>query len=298
MQISTYDKIPWSVSPGTRGGGNATSETLKSKGQEGFKYKRLFTGAVGKPGNFEMVVLRTESTSDVKHYPRHKHAFEQMRLTLKGEPDWTPGSVTPEGWVIYMGAGTPYGPYERQAGHEQLHVQFAGAGCPPFVNYEEMTVARDALIKTGSFEKGVYTWLDENGRKHNKDGHTATVEYATGKPLIMPPARIADPVNMNPEAYRWNRIAPGVEAKELGSFTEGKTRVGFLRLQKGVSYEMPRSEQRTLLFVYGGTGAVNGAAIAERDGIMLDPGESGVTVTAKDTLVLYLLALPLIAAEG
>ena len=75
MQIAKYDEIPWAVSPGTRGGGSMTSDNI-SKGQEGFKYRRLFTGAPGEPGNFEMVALRTESKDNPKHYPRHRHAFD------------------------------------------------------------------------------------------------------------------------------------------------------------------------------------------------------------------------------
>jgi len=291
MQIAKYDEIPWAVSPGTRGGGSMTSDNI-SKGQEGFKYRQLFTGTPGEQGNFEMVVLRTESKENPKHYPRHRHAFDQVRLTLAGEADWTPGSVTPEGWVIYMGAGTNYGPYDRQAGHEQLHIQFQGAGCPPFVNYEELTAARDILAKKGSFEKGVYTWIDEQGKRHNKDGHAATVECATGEELVIPPARFADPINMNPEAYDWIEITSGVQHKELGSFTEAETRVSFLRLEDGASYEVSPTEQATLLFVRSGTGDVDGQTISERDGIMLDPSNPGVTFTATGALDLFVLALP------
>jgi hypothetical protein len=294
MQLAKYDEIAWVVSAGTRGGGNKTSEQL-AKGEEGFKYKRLFTGRVGEPGNFEMVVLRTEAAANLRHFPRHRHAFEQVRLTLAGKPDWTPGSVTPEGWVIYVGAGTYYGPYDRQGGHEQLHIQFQGAGCPPFLNYEEMAVARDALAKKGSFEKGVFTWVDERGQRHNKDGHAATVEHATGMALVMPAPRIADPVNMNPEACAWVQVAPGVQRKELGSFTEAETRIGFLRLEKGASYELPRARQRTLFFVCSGTGSAGRKAISERDGIMLDEGESGVQLTATTELQLFMMDLPKLA---
>ncbi|HTH98234.1 MAG TPA: hypothetical protein VL574_12525 [Stellaceae bacterium] len=292
MQIATYDEIPWTLAPGTRGGGNATTEMLLKKGQEGFQYKRLFTGSVGEPGNFEMVVLRTNSTQDIKHYPRHTHAFEQVRLTLEGDPDWTPGVITPEGWVVYMGAGTPYGPYDRQIGHVQLHVQFQGAGCPPFLNYDEMAAARDALTKKGSFEKGVYTWFDEQGRRHNQDGHAAAVAYATGQPVVAPSARLGAPVNMNPEAFRWLPVAAGVDAKELGSFTEGKTRMGFLRLGAGVSYILPVAAQRTLYFVVGGTGTADGQPIVERDGMMQMAGEAGCALKADQSLTLFILALP------
>lgn len=295
MQIAKYDEIPWSVSPGTRGGGDATSKTMAAKGQEGFKYKRLFTGAVGQPGNFEMVVLRTEDAQDVKHYPRHNHAFEQVRLTLQGEPDWTPGSVTPEGWVIYMGAGTAYGPYNRQAGHEQLHVQFQGVSCPPFLNYEEMTAARDALAKKGKFEKGVFTWIDEQGRRHNKDGHAATVEQATGVELVVPKPRYADPVNMDPQAYEWTEVAPGVQRRDLGSFTEGETRIGFLRLEKGAAYEIPRAAQRQLFFVHSGTGTAGGKTIGARDGLMVEPDEAGAKIVASSALEFFILGLPKLA---
>ena len=109
---------------------------------------------------------------------------------------------------------------------------------------------------------------------------------------MIPPARFADPVNMNPEAYDWIEIASGVRHKELGSFTEAETRVSFLRLEDGVSYEVSPTEQATLLFVRSGTGDVDGQTISERDGIMLDPSDSGVTFTATGTLDLFVLALP------
>jgi hypothetical protein len=294
MQVAKYEEIPWSFSPGTRGGGKTTSDKM-AKGQEGFKYRRLFTGSIGEPGNFEMVVLRTDATEDLKHYPRHKHAFDQVRLTLAGKPDWSPGSITPEGWVIYMGAGTYYGPYDRQGGHEQLHIQFEGAGCPPFLNYEELARARDELTKKGTFEKGVFTWYDEKGQRHNKDGHAATVEHATGVPLVIPPARFADPINMNPESYDWIEVAPDVQRKELGSFTEAETRVSFLKVESGASYTFPRVDQRTLMFVRYGTGTIDGKALSERDGVMLEAGESGSVLKATSTIEFFILGMPKLA---
>ena len=156
----------------------------------------------------------------------------------------------------------------------------------------EAQIIHSSYLPSPTTLKGVYTWIDEQGKRHNKDGHAATVECATGEELVIPPARFADPVNMNPEAYDWIEIASGVRHKELGSFTEAETRVSFLRLEDGASYEVSPTEQATLLFGRSGTGDVDGQTISERDGIMLDPSDPGVTFTATGALDLFVLALP------
>src|SRR4051812_41493253 len=131
MRVAKYAEIPWTRTIGSRGNGNYNTNyddpSIPEDQKPGGRQKTLFSGEKGQPGNFEMVVLRTVRTEAVRHYPRHRHDFDQLRMTLLGLPEWAPGFITPEGCVIYMAAGTHYGPYDRQEGEEQLHIQFAGA---------------------------------------------------------------------------------------------------------------------------------------------------------------------------
>ena len=144
------------------------------RAEAGQPVQSLFKGEPGELGNFEISVSLTTPSEEVKRYPRHHHIFEQLRMTLVGTPEWTPRTATPPGWVIYVGAGTFYGPYDRQAGHEQLHIQFEGANCPPFPGYEALMASRDALAAKGSFEKGFFVWTDEEGKVHRQEGTRRT----------------------------------------------------------------------------------------------------------------------------
>jgi hypothetical protein len=294
MQVAKYAEIEWTRTVGSRGGGSKRYDELAVEQRPGNRFKRLFKGEVGELGNFEISVTLTTASDEVKHYPRHHHIFEQLRMTLVGTPEWTPRTPTPPGWVIYVGAGTFYGPYDRQAGHEQLHIQFEGANCPPFPGYEALMAARDALAARGSFEKGFFVWTDEAGQVHRQDGHEANLQYAIGREVVYPEPRYTAPINMNPENFRWLQVADGVDEKELARFTEGETRVAMLRLATGAAYSFTALDQRTLRFVYKGDGTADGGQLVERDGVLLDPGES-VELSASSDLEFLVVGLPRVA---
>lgn len=294
MQVVKYADIPWTRTIGSRSGGNYADESLPEEKRPGGRQRTLFKGTAGEPGNFEMVVLHTAKSEIVRHYPRHHHTFDQMRVTLAGNPQWTPGNVTPVGWVIYMAAGCYYGPYDRQEDEDQLHIQFEGANCPQFVSYDELKAARDRLSKRGTFDKGFYSWVDEQGKTHNLDGHEANQQEASGQPVEYPTPRFTTPINMDPNSFSWLDIAPGVRFKELARFTEGEVRVAILRLDGNTSYRVSSPEQRTLLFVLNGSGTADGQAVEQRDGMMLNKGEDGVLATTGQ-LEVFMMGLPKIA---
>jgi hypothetical protein len=294
MQVAKYAEIEWTRTVGSRGGGSKRYDELPADKRPGNRFKRLFKGVPGEPGNFEVSVTKTIRSEEVKHYPRHHHIFEQLRMTLVGTPEWTPRSPTPPGWVIYVGAGTFYGPYDRQEGHEQLHIQFEGANCPPFPGYEALMSARDALAAKGSFEKGFFVWTDDDGKVHRQDGHEANLQHAIGRKVVYPEPRYTTPVNMNPENFSWLRLADGVREKELARFTEGETRVAMLRIASGTAYTFTGLDQRTLLFLYQGSGTAGGVQLVERDGVLLDPGES-VDLAADADLAFLIVGLPRVA---
>ena len=296
MKVTKYAEQPWIRSIGSRTGGNVEWDKLPEDKKPGGRMRQLFKGTPGQPGNFEMVVSWSAPTEQVRHYPRHRHDFDQLRMTLAGNPCWTPGNVTPLGCIVYMAAGTYYGPYDRQEKDEQLHIQFEGANGAPFVSYDELRAARDTLAKRGTFEKGMYHWVDEKGERHSMDGHEANAEFATGRKVEYPAPRFATPITMDPNSFSWQDVAPGVRYKELACLTERETRIAMLRLEGRTSYAIPSAEQTRLMFVVSGEGTAEGQCLEPRDGLMLAEGESG-TVSTTDQLELFVLGLPKPASD-
>jgi hypothetical protein len=49
------------------------------------------------------------------------------------------------------------------------------------------------------------------------------------------------------------------------------------------------------MFVRYGTGTIDGKAISERDGVMLEAGESGSVLKATSTIELFILGMPKLA---
>jgi hypothetical protein len=290
MRVVKYEDVPWTRNNGLRGG-TPTGTPGASKGSS--LHRRLLRGTPGAPGNFEAIVLWSQQSDEgsSRTFPRHRHTFDQVRLTLSGTPEWTPGVPTPPGAISYVPAGTWYGPYERYAGHAQLHIQFEGANRYPFTDYPSLILARDRLAERGKFEGGRYWWVDENGERHSKDGFEAGQEEATGRKPELPLPRYTTPINIEPENFAWVDIEPGVQLKELGRFSERQTRLAMLRIDSA-TYRIPAPGQTTMLFVTSGSGAADGQEIGERDSMLLEPDGTG-TVSTSSELMLFVLGFPI-----
>jgi hypothetical protein len=283
MRIAHYQDIPWRPFPELRGSPQAGSPRPQTT-----LYKPLHKGTPGQPGHFEMAVYTYHGP---KHYPRHRHDFDQIRYTLAGSSPWCPEHATPVGSIHYVPAGTWYGPYDREPGLEILFVQFQGAGCGPFVDYDMLQEAATALAQKGTFENGVYSWTDEQGRRHNMDGHQAGWEYASGKKEEFPPARYTVPIELILPNFAWREIGDGVRVKDLGTYTEREMHLALVALEPGATHSLS-ADQTTLLFVTAGQGCVGDEPIAERDGIMLDPHEQVEVSAPTQLLELLMLGLP------
>jgi len=292
MRVVKYEEVPWTRNNGLRGG-TPTGRPGASKGSS--LHRRLLQGVPGAPGNFEAIVLWSQQSDEgsTRTFPRHRHTFDQVRLTLSGSPEWVPGVATPPGAISYVPAGTWYGPYQRYAGHAQLHIQFEGANGYPFTDYPSLIRARDRLAERGTFKDGRYWWVDENGVRHSKDGFEAGQEEATGRKPEFPQPRYTTPINIEPQNFAWIETEPGVQLKELGRFSERQTRIAMLRLEGSTSYRFPAPGQTTLLFVTSGSGSADGQEIGERDSMLLQPGESGTVGTAS-AIEFFILGFPVL----
>jgi hypothetical protein len=73
----------------------------------------MLEGEEGAPDNFRLLLERpiTDWTT-----PRHRHDFDQVRLALRGDLEYAPGKILPEGSVAYFPAGVHYGPQVKAAG--------------------------------------------------------------------------------------------------------------------------------------------------------------------------------------
>jgi hypothetical protein len=276
---------------GVRGGLSETDASLPEDQKPGVQYRRLFKGDPAQPGNFEMVVLRSPRNDASIHFPRHRHDFDQVRLTLAGNPAWAPKRQVPPGHIVYTAAGTFYGPYDRFADEEQLHIQFESANHARFLDYDTLAQARQEMSGTGRFERGIYVTTGADGHETKADAHQAIMEYLTGKPMIYPESRYKDSIQINPDLFAWEPAGDGVRAKQLGTFTESLTGLSMVEIGEGTECEFPPSAQTRLIFVMEGTGHAAGEELEARDGVILAAGEAG-SVKAAPHLRLFVLTLP------
>ena len=139
----------------------------------------LLTGQDGTPNNFVLMINRAGSGGWAT--PRHRHNFDQLRYVVKGNYPYAPGKVMPEGWVGYFPESVEYGPQDRPEGLVVLTAQFGGASGNGYLSVRQREAANEALKKKGEFKKGLFTYIDEQGKRHTQDGSEACFEYATGR---------------------------------------------------------------------------------------------------------------------
>src|SRR5881628_2235150 len=125
--------------------------------------KVLLTGQDGNKNNYVIMMNRTGSGG--WGTPRHRHNFDQLRYILKGTYPYAPGKRMPEGWIAYFPESVHYGPQDRPEGLEMVTFQFGGASGNGFLSVKQREAANEALKKKGEFKKGVFTWVDEQGKR-------------------------------------------------------------------------------------------------------------------------------------
>lgn len=255
----------------------------------------LLCGEDGTPDNFKLNV--SFAVTDWKA-PRHRHNFDQIRYAIEGEFIYAQDKVLPPGWVAFFPEGIHYGPQVRKQGLVLMLCQLGGASGNGFLSKMQRRQAHDELLKKGTFHKGVFTYVDENGQKHNQDSSEAVSEQALGGKLMYPKPRYNDIILMNPESFDWVESGtPGVAQKWLGTFTERETRVGFIRIDKGATFNGGALDRKELLFLAKGSVNCHGRDFPRHSALSFDDHEGPIAVKANETSEFLYIHLPRFQAK-
>ncbi|MEQ8690030.1 MAG: hypothetical protein RIC89_04225 [Pseudomonadales bacterium] len=255
----------------------------------GISFHYLLTGEDNAKDNF---VLALVETTDEYSTPRHHHNFEQVRLMLDGDFEYEPGHVQRQGSVGYFSEGTYYTP--KGLGRSvALILQVGGATGYGFMSHNKLRKGSAKLAATGKFEDGIYTWFDEQGKKHNADGYAAAWEHVMGAPVVYPKPRYERPVIMFPENFQYLQDADttGLAVKELGRFNERCLQIRQVRMDAGSDYGVDCSQQSQLFYVLSGSGNVEQQPWQAESAFQGEKGES-ISIHADEPTELFVIGLP------
>ena len=280
MKIVHADTVEWKRGLQHRGGT--------------FHYRHLLNGAPGTPGNFQFNIGQLEGDFSS---PRHRHNFDQIRYTLSGVQSTGLGDLA-AGECGYFPEGAYYGPQKQEGQCECLVLQFQGASGEHLLSNEEMNATYEKLLKSGGkFENGVYKGFKPDGTPKNKDSYEAIWEEHEGRDLEFPPLRYRQPVMMLAENYRFwpDRKRPGVEIKHLGTFSEARTGIGFMRLQPGATIQGGTQEDAELRFSLGGSFEYDGRTWGEGTYMFLPNGAAVKDLRSSAGATFFVITLPMLA---
>jgi len=229
--------------------------------------------------------------------PRHRHNFDQIRYTLSGIQSTGLGDLA-AGEVGYFPEGSYYGPQKQEGECECLVLQFQGASGERLLSNEEMNATYDKLIKAGGkFENGVYKGFKPDGTPKNRDSYEAIWEEHEGRDLAFPPPRYRDPVMMLAKNYRYwpDRRRAGVEVKHLGTFSEARTGIGFLRLAPGAVLAEGEQEDAELRYCTAGAFDYDGKTWGRGAYMFVPNGAHTGDLRATAATEFFVIALPMLA---
>lgn len=284
MQIMQASELEWSP--------------LSAHRLNGKEVKHLLRGAEGSPDNYRLVLIR--ESGEIARTPRHKHNFDQLRMTLTGRTNYGPKRWIEPGELAYFPEGTMYGPEESEGARLGFTFQFGGASGHGFMSERQAAGGLEKLAAFGTFEKGVYYRTDATGgERATQDSYEAIWECVNAKPLTYPKPRYDDPILMRPANFAWadQPGQSGVASKLLGVFTERQIEIGMLRIDRGSSAMLGPRPGIQIACVLNGTGSVDGAPLQPLTAFEVATG-TAAQLTAGADLELLLVGLPIFVGAG
>jgi hypothetical protein len=200
--------------------------------------------------------------------PRHRHNFDQIRLTLNGTTDYGYEQVAAAGDAAFFPAGAHYGP-ERFEEAEIFLLQWS----PDWVTRQQSDTAYAELATRGRFVDGFYVTTDEAGNELRTDGTNAVWEAVNKKQLVIPTPKYAQPILMHPGGYQWREGPGDVEVKDLGHFTENDLNISTHRWREGGRLTLG-AERTSIVWIASGSVTLAGRALAARTIVFSDLGET------------------------
>jgi len=229
--------------------------------------------------------------------PRHRHNFDQIRYTLSGVQSTGLGDLA-AGECGYFPEGSHYGPQKQEGECECLVLQFQGASGEHLLSNEEMNATYDRLIKSGGkFENGVYKGFKPDGSPKNRDSYEAIWEAHEGRELVFPPPRYREPVMMLSKNFRFwpDRKRPGLEIKHLGSFSEARTGIGFLKILPGAERARGEQDDAELLYCLDGSFTYDGNTYGRGTYLLLPNGAQVDALRSTGGAEFFVITLPMLA---
>jgi hypothetical protein len=261
-------------------------------------YKRSRTGArlaqniEGAPDNYRFS-YSGGGGEGTRFVPRHKHNFEQIRHPLDTGYSIGKDVELPPGWVGYFPESAYYGPQNTKPGRLVI-LQYGGPSGIGYNTVEQHERAYEQLAKEGEFNDGIYTYVDEEGRRHNRDAYEALWERMFGRPIEYPEPRFDDIILMNPAAFSFVKDAdsPGVAYKWLGSFSERNVRIGFIQLDRGATFQLGREKSNEVVYLEQGTLEQDGELQPTNSLFATSTSDSPQSLKACEESLLFYIKMP------
>jgi hypothetical protein len=254
----------------------------------------LLNGREGTPANYRLAL--SEGGSADWTAPRHRHIFEQFRYILSGDYVIGKDDVLPAGWAAYFPQSVYYGPQIKKTNMTMIILQFGGPSGLGYWSPEQFATASNRLEAkgNGTFDTGIYSWVDADGQRHNQDAVEAVEEEFRGHKIEYPPAQYKDVVRMNPQSFSWVNDSenPGVARKKLGAFTERDVRFGLVRVEKGATLPFGTEKSPEALVLMDGMIAHDNRSYDRYAAFGTEPEESPVELTAVEPSELLYMKLP------
>lgn len=274
-----------------RGGEMAWGESLVAHRGGNVQHKLLFAGKEGSPDNFQLALAKEGNDF---FSPRHRHAFDQVRLCLEGAVPIGRRMSVDAGEVAYFPEGVPYGPQEGGGKRIELLLQFGGASGLGYLSARQLKGAHEALARDGVFEDGVYT---RDGK--NTDAHAALWRQVTGAELVYPAPRYKTPIIIRAENFPWEDSPDGGREKFLGLFYDRGLVLQMVSIAAGSAWKGPSFFRAPhLLFVVTGEGRCAADTYSAHTTFRLETDEACTLEATTDTEVFVIGVQPLTRSSG